>query len=618
MMERLREGVNSIAVKIILGLIILSFVFTGVSGYLGGGNSTAAKVGNAEVSRAEFEMAYQNERNRAQQQMGDYFTSQLGDPAFVQSFRQRVLDQMVNQVLLEQYAESMGLRISDQQIREVLLSMPQFQSNGQFDQEVYQASLRRGGYNAESFAEYLRSDLVRQQILSAIEQSEFVLPQEVAQASMLLTQKRDIRTITIDPNEMAKSVELTDEQLQEFYQNNPERFTRPEQFKVSYVELSAEKMNQSDAVTDEEAKDFYEQNIDRYSTQEQRSLSHILVQDEAKADELLAELKAGADFAQVAKDSSEDFGSAEEGGALGWVEKGVMDPAFEEAAFALQNTGDYTEVVKSDFGYHIIKLDDLKAAQAKPFAEVAAEIKTEVAEQQAVDRFYALQNELETVAFEYPDSLDDAAEAVGQKVNTTDFVSVADAPEVLKSPAVMQELQTPEVREDGLNSAVVEVDPEHIIVVRIEDSRPQTVLPYEEVAAQVKEQLQQVEGRNQANELAAQVADALEAGDNTVLAENNLNFSEVQSVDRGSDLSRTVFAMPRPSEGNLHYAKSIDATGNIVIIELNKVVSEIDDQFNAQISEQLQTGHVQQDLMGLVQTLRNTTDIEYYISGDAQ
>ncbi|GAM77821.1 peptidyl-prolyl cis-trans isomerase ppiD [Vibrio ishigakensis] len=325
MMERLREGVNSIAVKIILGLIILSFIFTGVSGYLGGGSNVAAKVGNAEISRQDFEMAYQNERNRMQQQLGDYFSQQLGDPAFVQTFRKEVLDRMVNQVLLEQYASNLGMRVSDQQVRDMILGMPQFQSNGQFDQEVYQAFLRRAGFNADSFAEYLRSDLVRQQILQALESSDFVLPKEVAQTAQLVTQKREIRTVSLSPSEMAKTIELSDEELNKFYQDNPQRFTRPEQYKVSYIELSAEQMKSSDSVSDEKAQEYYKDNIDKYTSAEQRSLSHILVQDQAKADEVLAKLNAGEDFAAVAKEYSEDVGSAEEGGSLGWVEKGVMD-----------------------------------------------------------------------------------------------------------------------------------------------------------------------------------------------------------------------------------------------------------------------------------------------------
>ncbi|MDW2167707.1 peptidylprolyl isomerase, partial [Vibrio sp. 2099] len=171
-------------------------------------------------------------------------------------------------------------------------------------------------------------------------------------------------------------------------------------------------------------------------------VAHILVEgdDEAKAQAILDELNAGADFAAVAQEKSDDFGSAENGGDLGWIERDVMDPAFEEAAFALKNPGDMSGLVKSDFGYHIIKLEELKDAVAKPFDEVAAEIKQELVDQKAVDQFYELQNELERVAFEYPDSLDDASKAINQEVKTTDFISQVDAPEVLRNQAVMQAL----------------------------------------------------------------------------------------------------------------------------------------------------------------------------------
>ncbi|WP_261816891.1 peptidylprolyl isomerase [Vibrio gallicus] len=618
MMERLREGVNSIAVKIILGLIILSFVFTGVSGYLGGGSSVAAKVGDSEISRQDFEMAYQNERNRMQQQAGDSFSAQLGDPAFVQSFRKEVLDRMVNQMLLEQYASDLGMRVSDEQVRSMILTMPQFQSNGKFDQQVYQAFLRRAGFNADSFAAYLRSDLVRQQVIQALDNSDFVLPQEVAQTAQLITQKRDIRTITLSPSEMAKSIKLTDEQLNKFYKDNSQRFTRPQQYKVSYLELSAQSLKSSENVSDQKAQEYYQHNLDKYSTTEQRSLSHILVKDQAKAEQLLAKLNSGADFATLAKESSEDAGSADNGGSLGWVEKGTMDPEFEKAAFALENKGDISAVVKSNFGYHIIQLSGIKAAQAKPYADVAADIKKEVAEQEAVNSFYELQNKLESVAFEYPDSLDDAAKAIDQEIHTTGFISQADAPEILKSDKVMQALQTPEVSEDGLNSDVIEIAPEHVVVVRIEDSRPQTVLPYADVATQVKQQLSEVEGRNKANALADKVTKALESGDDSVLATEQLKFSAVQSIDRSSAYARTVFAMPRPTQDKPHFAKSMDYTGNVVIIELNKVTNNIDPKFNAQIESQLKRAQSEQELMALITALRSKIDVEYYVVGDGQ
>ncbi|MBJ4025527.1 SurA N-terminal domain-containing protein, partial [Salmonella enterica subsp. enterica serovar Derby] len=323
MMDRLREGVNSIAVKIILGLIILSFVFAGVGSYLvNGSNNSAAKVGNTEIPRGEFEMADQNERNRMQAQLGDYFSQMLADPAYVESFRKSVLDRMINDVLLDQQAEALGLRISDTQGRSMILDMPQFQSNGQFDQEIYQASLRRAGFSPDSFAEYMRRELVREQLLNALQNSEFILPGEVQAEGKLFTQTRDIRTIQIDLAEFAKNIELTDEEIQEYYKANPDNFTRPEQVKVSYIELSAEALKEQVNVSDAEVKKYYDEHLNKYSSEEQRRVAHILVEgdDEAKAQAILDELNAGADFATLAQEKSDDFGSAENGGDLGWIE----------------------------------------------------------------------------------------------------------------------------------------------------------------------------------------------------------------------------------------------------------------------------------------------------------
>ncbi|HCG5236873.1 TPA: peptidylprolyl isomerase [Vibrio parahaemolyticus] len=616
MMDRLREGVNSIAVKIILGLIILSFVFAGVGSYLvNGSNNSAAKVGNTEIPRGEFEMAYQNERNRMQAQLGDYFSQMLADPAYVESFRKSVLDRMINDVLLDQQAEALGLRISDAQVRSMILEMPQFQSNGQFDQEIYQASLRRAGFSPDSFAEYMRRELVREQLLTALQSSEFTLPGEVQSQGKLFTQTRDIRTVTIDLAEFAKKVELTDEEIQAYYKANPDNFTRPEQVKVSYVELSAEALKKQIQVTDEDVKKYYDEHLDKYSSEEQRRVAHILVEgdDEAKAQAILDELNAGADFAAVAQEKSDDFGSAENGGDLGWIEHDVMDPAFEEAAFALKNPGDMSGLVKSDFGYHIIKLEELKDALAKPFDEVAAEIKQELVDQKAVDQFYELQNELERVAFEYPDSLDDASKAINQEVKTTDFISQVDAPEVLRNQAVMQALLSPEVKEDGLNSEAIEVAPEHIIVVRVEDSRDETVLPLAEVKDQVVAELSRVKGEQGALELGTKVVAALNEGNTAVLAENNLTFGEQETVDRRSPLATTVFAMAKPVDGKPVYGQSKDLEGNIVVIELDAVKAELDSSLEDQVAMQMQRASSQQDLSSVLAVLRANTDIEYFV-----
>jgi peptidyl-prolyl cis-trans isomerase D len=616
MMDRLREGVNSIAVKIILGLIILSFVFAGVGSYItGGGNNSAAKVGNVEIGRGEFEQAYQNERNRMQAQLGDYFATLLADPSYVESFRRSVLDRMVNDVLLEQHASSLGLRVSDAQVRTLILEMPQFQADGQFDQDIYQAALRRAGFNAESFAEYLRRDLVRNQLLTAVQGSDFSLPGEVAAQSQLLMQTRDIKKVTLSLDEYAANAELSEEDILSYYQQNSERYTRPEQVKVAYIELAAEQLRKDIQVSDEQAEQYYHENIDKYSSEEQRSVSHILVEgdDQARAQSILDELNGGADFSNLAEEKSEGFGSASEGGSLGWIERDVMDPAFEEAAFALQNAGDTTGLVKSDFGYHIIKLDALNDAVAKPYADVAAEIKAELVDQQAIDQFYELQNELERVAFEFPDSLDDAAESIGATIQTTDFISQVDAPELLKAPTIIQAVLSPEVKEDGLNSEVIEVAPEHIIVVRVEDSRDETVLPLEDVREQVLASLAKVQGEQTAIELADKVVADLKLGQTEVIEANGLAFGDKETVDRSSPLADVVFSMAKPAEGEVGYAQAKDINGDIVIVELVEVASMFNTMYNEQIAQQMSQANAQQDLSGLISILRKTIDIEYYV-----
>jgi peptidyl-prolyl cis-trans isomerase D len=426
--------------------------------------------------------------------------------------------------------------------------------------------------------------------------------------------------VTLSVAELAKSVELTEEEISEYYQQNPLAYTRPEQAKVSYIELSAEALKGQIQVSDEQAEQYYQEHLDKYSTEEQRKVSHILVQgdDEAKAQAILDELNAGADFAALAEEKSDDFGSADVGGDLGWIERDVMDPAFEDAAFALENVGDTTGLVKSEFGYHIIKLDELQASKAQPFSEVAAEIKQELLDQEAVDQFYELQTELEKVAFEYPDSLDDSAEAINAKIQTTDFVSQIDAPELLKTPAVMQAILSPEVKEDGLNSEVIEVAPEHVIVVRVEETRDETVLPLEEVQDQVVAALSAVKAEQQAIELGVSLVNELKAGNEAVLAENNLTFSELETIDRSSPLASSVFAFAKPEADQPVFGQAKDQNGNIVVVELSKVTADINPAYSTQIGAQLERVGNQQDLTNVLNVLRKNADVEYYIVGQGQ
>ncbi|MCG7495825.1 peptidylprolyl isomerase [Vibrio sp. Of7-15] len=621
MMDRIREGTNGLAVKIILSLIIFSFVFAGVGSYLvGGTQSIAAKVGDREISRNEFEQVYQNERNRMQSQLGEYFSTLLGDPQYVQQLRQNILDRMVNDVLLEQRASTLGLRISDEQIRQTIVTMPSFQNNGAFDKDVYAAALRRAGYTPDSFAEYLRQDMTRTQLISALQSSDFALPSEIALQGELETQQREIRTITLDVAKFAENADISEQDIQAYYDENQEQFMRPEQVKVAYIELSGNTLKSQVKVTDAEADDYYLESLDKYSTAEKRKVSHIMVEgdDEARAQSLLDRVNAGEDFAAVAKDSSDDTFSAQDGGALDWFERGVMDPAFEDAAYDLAAAGDVSGLVKSEFGYHIIKLDDIEKPTTKPFSEVKAEIIAQLQDEKAVDRFYELQTTLAEVAFEMPDSLDDAALAIDATVSKTEFFARGGAPEVLSAPAVQQAIFSPEVREDGLNSEVIEIAPEHVIVVRVEEFRDETILPLEEVNGDVQARLAQSKGEQAALTLSQAALSALNSGSGEAfLKDNELAFGESEVINRRAPLANDVFRFVKPEQGQPVYGQAKDYAGNIVLVSLDKVITEADEAAQEQVAASLVRTQTQLELSATLEVLRSDETISFPLLEEA-
>jgi peptidyl-prolyl cis-trans isomerase D len=618
MMERLREGASSLAVKIILGLIIFSFVFAGVGSYLGSGSQpVAATVGDREISRNEFEQAYQNERNRMQSQLGEYFSTLLGDPQYVQQFRKTILDRMINDILLNQRAQELGLRVSDAQVRSEIVKMPAFQNAGQFDKEVYASALRRAGYTPEGFAETMRQDMTRNQLIMALQSSDFTLDNEVNNLNELEVQQREIRTITFDIAKLAEQADVTEEAIQAFYDENQSRFMRPDQVKISYIELSGQALKSAVSVSDEEVEKYFTENQDKYSTLEKRRVSHVLIQgdDKEKAQAVLDRINSGEDFAAVATEVSDDTFSAEKGGELDWFERGVMDPAFEQAAFELANVNDRTELVKSAFGYHIIQLDGVEAPITKPLADVQASIIATLQDEKAAGEFYDLQTTLAEVAFEMPDSLDDAAQAVNAQIKESDFFSRSSVPEGLSTPAVIQAIFSPEVREDGLNSEVIEIAPEHVVVVRVDDNRPAAVLPLADVSEAVKAQLARDLAEKQAQALATETMAALQSDDSgeQFLTDNALSFTEARTISRSDTLAPEVFKIAKPLENSSVYVEARDESSNIVVIALDGVLSVANDSMKPQVSARLARSQAQQELSAVLEVLRSEKSISYPI-----
>lgn len=441
MLEKIRDGSQGVIAKGILVLVILSFAFAGVSSYLGSTSEVpAAEVNGDKITKAELEQAYQSERARMEQQLGEMFAALSADERYLESIKQSVLERLVADKLIDQAAAAMGLRVSDEQIIEAIKSEPAFQTDGKFDNERYQAILRQLGYQPQTFRSMMRVDMTRRQLTAALVGTEFVLPGEAKQLAELQGQTRDIRYLVVDSAPFLAKASVTDEQVKSYYDANQGQFMSPEKVSLEYVELNAADFAKDSKVTDEEAQTYYDEHKAQYVSNEKRLAAHILIalgSDEAaakaKAEDLAKQLDNGADFAALAKANSEDTLSAEQGGKLDWFEPGVMDPTFDTALFALQK-GQHSGVVKTDFGFHIIKLLDIQPGTTVPFADVKTKIFAQLQEKKAVDQFYSLQSKLADTSYEVPDTLAETAKVVGVEIKTTPLFSRDDVPAALNKP----------------------------------------------------------------------------------------------------------------------------------------------------------------------------------------
>ena len=481
MLERIREGSQGVTAKVILGLVILTFAFAGIGGYFGNsGAAPVAVVNGEEISRQAFEQKYQNNRARMEQQFGNMFATLAADENYMRNFREGVLDQLVSEQLQTQMADEIGLYTSDEKIIDTIRNMPEFQVDGQFDNDRYRMVLRQVGYQVPAFRDYLRVENTRRQISQALMSSDFFLDGEVNNQEKLNKQARDIEYVVFKHIDFKDQVEISDADKKAYYEANLDQYETQEKVSLQYVELNIEDIMKTIPVADDEVEKYYQDNIGLYRNNvPRRRASHILIEfgdDEdaakAKAESLLAKVKGGEDFAEVAKTDSMDTFSAENGGDLDWFEQGVMDDAFDAAVFALANVNDVSEVVRTDSGFHIIKLTGDEPESFKPFEEVKTEVADAIKRNQAMDIFTEKQEDLTNLSFEVPETLEDAAEAIGANVQETALFARFAAPPVVNFPQVVAKVFESDFIEEKLNSEVFEVKTDHLMVVRVKQYEP--------------------------------------------------------------------------------------------------------------------------------------------------
>jgi peptidyl-prolyl cis-trans isomerase D len=625
MLEKIREGSQGLAAKIILGLVILSFALAGIGGYLGQTTEQpVAEVNGVKISQTEFSRAFENERARLEQQFGEYFAQIAADPNYMAQIRNGVIDRLVQQELQNQLALQLGLRVSDEQVKQAIVEMPYFQIAGQFNNDTYLRAIRQMNFQPDTFREFLREEMTRTQLVSAVAGSDFVLPSELQQTAALQQQTRNIDYVVLTKEKMKSQVSISDEEVADYYQLNQQQFMAPEQVAVQYLELKADDITLAEAVTEEAVRAYYEESKAQYQEEEKRRVAHILVDNSAddaaaeeKAKAILAELKAGADFAALAEEKSDDVVSAELGGDLDWIERDVMDPAFEDAAFALANVGDITDVVATEFGYHIIKLTDLQAQVEKPFEEVADELRAELEKNAKLDAFYQKQAEVAELAFEVANSLDDASVAAGVELKSTELVSRMMLPAPLNSPAVSSVIFTPELLEDKVNSEVLEVAPEHIVVVRVTEHVAATTKPLEAVKEQIVATLTNEKASTLLADYAKGLFDEFTAGkalQDIAAAETAEVKAEAalqrQSYSVAPAIVKEVFALPHPVEGGKVESLVTLNNGDIALVQLNSVTTpEVTAELDAQQKQGITMSAINKNYLAFVSALEAKAEV---------
>ncbi|HAZ55303.1 MAG TPA: peptidylprolyl isomerase, partial [Franconibacter helveticus] len=428
MMDNLRAAANHVVLKIILGLIIVSFILTGVGNYLiGGNNNYAAKVNGQEINRAQFENAVAGERNRMQQQLGDQFSALAANENYMKNMRQQVLQRMIDETLLDQYAKKLGLGISDEQVKQAIFKQPAFQSDGKFDNTRYNAIVNQMGMTADQYAQALRNQLTTQQLINAVVGTDFMLNGETDELAALVSQQRLVREATIDVNALAAKQQVSDAEINNYYQQNKDRFVAPEQFRVSYIKLDAAAMPENASEADIQS--YYDQHQDEFTQPQRSRYSVIQTKTEAEAKAVLDALKQGGDFATLAKEKSADIISARNGGDMGWLEPATTPEELKNAG--LKEKGQLSGVIKSSVGFLVVRLDDVQPAQVKPLAEVHDAIADKVKHEKALDAYFALQQKVSEAASNDNESLAGAEQAAGVKAVQTDWFGRDNLPQAL-------------------------------------------------------------------------------------------------------------------------------------------------------------------------------------------
>ncbi len=622
MLQAIRDKVTGWIAYTIVFLISVPFALWGVNSYLGGGEALpAATVNGVDITVREFDKAYASYRQQLSQVFGGVIPAGLDIEILL---KDQALTQLIEASVLRNYAREKGYRIGDDELNRLIRSMDDFKIDGKFDSSVYQAQLRSQGYSTAGFEQEFRQRQATGQLQAGIVATAFILPQSQNQFTYLSNQTRKIRVLTRPIG--AASIEISDSEIEDYYQAQAELFMSPERIKVDFLELSLEAVKASIEISEDLLIDRYQNTKDAYKLTEFREASHILLtldedasqQESDRVRKRVLEIKQlvveGGDFASLAREYSQDPGSAGEGGNLGEIERGMMVQPFETALYAMQ-AGELSDPVRSSFGWHLIKLNRIGGGVTKSFSDVSADLEDEVRTEMAESQIFDMVENLSNLAYEQPDSLLPAAEQFDLEVQTSDWFDRETGSGIASEPAVRNRAFSDDVVNQGLNSEVIELVDNRVVFVRLNQYQPASQISLEQVRGEIEQKLKQQKGRNDNIETGKQALGSLTGGDtlDAIATDWGLTIIESDFVSRDSSefnpaLLKQAFKMKKP-EGGLVFEGFSHGNGDYSLIELSAVLSNDSDP-DEEGFKNLSAVSANLEYMSVIKALTNEAEVE--------
>ena len=623
MLQNIRDNSQGWIAKTIIGVIVALMALTGFDAIFQATThkNEAAKVNGDEISQNELSQAVDMQRRQLMQQLGKDFDASLLDEKML---RESALKGLIDRKLLLQGAEQAKFSFSEAALDQVILQTPEFQVDGKFSSERFDQVIRQLGYSRMQFRQMLAQEMLIGQLRAGVAGSGFVTDAEVLAFARLEKQTRDFATLNVKADPAA--VKLTDDEVKAYYDEHAKEFMTPDQVIIDYVELKKSSFFDQVAVKDEDLQAAYQKEIANLS--EQRRAAHILIevndktseaQAKAKIEEVQARLAKGEKFEALAKEFSQDPGSANNGGDLGYAGPGVYDPAFEKALYALSKD-QVSDPIRTDFGYHLIKLLGVEAPEVPTLASLKDKLTRELKAAQVEQRFVEATKQLEDSAFEASDLAQPAAD-LKLTVHTSKPFGREGGEGVAANRAVVTAAFSPEVIDEGANSTAIELDPETVIVLRSKEHLKPAQLPLESVNAAIRTQLTKehasAEAKTRAEKLIADLRDGKAPLDKAV---DGQNWKTTEAATRGQEgvdpaVLQALFRMPKPAAKDKPTFSSVTLPdGSLMIVRLNGVneAAAPTDEEKAQYRRFLASREGQQDFAAYRKQLEAEAKIERF------